>query len=154
MTDASLAIVGWREWLALPDLGLPAVRVKVDTGARSSSLHVERFAVFERGGASWVRFIVEPGDADHHDAACEAPIESRRAVTDSGGHSGERIFIRTRMRIGDVEAVIALNLTTRSNMLFPMLLGRTALAGRFQVDPARSFVYGKVRRGKRYKRPG
>ncbi len=141
-TASGPIILGWREWLALPDLGIPALRAKVDTGARSSALHVDSMTLFRRDGEEWVRFVVAPGHLDDPPARAEARVIDRRTVTDSGGHRGERLFIRTRLRLAGLDFVVEINLTDRRNMLFPMLLGRTALADRFVVDPARSFVHG------------
>ncbi|GAB2661878.1 ATP-dependent zinc protease [Arenimonas aestuarii] len=135
--------LGWREWLALPDLGITAVRAKVDTGARSSSLHVDSQETFDRDGVEWVRFELDTGRYHAPHAYGEAPVLARRKVTDSGGHRTERIFIRTRMRLAGLEWLAEVNLAQRRNMLFPMLLGRTALAGRFVVDPAASFLQGE-----------
>jgi hypothetical protein len=136
-----LGVLGWREWVALPDLGMPAIRAKVDTGARSSSLHVEASETFWQGDQEWVRFELR---AERHApaVACAAPIVDRREVTDSSGHRNLRVFIRTRVGIGGHEHEIELNLTRRHQMLFPMLLGRTALSGRWLVDPAASFTRG------------
>ena len=136
--------LGWREWLALPDLGITAVRAKVDTGARSSSLHVESQHTFERDGVEWVRFELDTGRYDAPHAFAEAPVLERRKVTDSGGHQTERIFILTRMRLAGQEWQAEVNLAQRRNMLFPMLLGRTALSGRFVVDPSASFLQGDL----------
>lgn len=134
--------LGWREWLALPDLGIVAVRAKVDTGARSSALHVLDQETFRRGGREFVRFVLDTGVAGQAPHPAEAAVLDRRRVTDSGGHQTERVFIRTRLRLAGEEWQAEVNLTHRRNMLFPMLLGRTALAGRFLVDPARSFLQG------------
>ena len=137
-------VVGWREWLGLPELGVPAIRAKVDTGARSSALHVEGLALFRRGGREWVRFGLHPGGPeDPPVTGCEAEVVDRRRVTDSGGHSTERIFIRTALAIAGLVLPVEVNLSDRRNMLFPMLLGRTAMAGRVLVDPDRSFVLGE-----------
>lgn len=137
-----LGVLGWREWVALPDLGMPAIRAKVDTGARSSSLHVEASETFWQGDQEWVRFELR---AERHapSVACAARIVDRREVTDSSGHRNLRVFIRTRVRIGGHEHEIELNLTRRHQMLFPMLLGRTALSGNWLVDPAASFTRGE-----------
>lgn len=138
-----LIVLGWREWLSLPDLGIVAMRAKVDTGARSSALHVEAMAEFQRGDEDWVRFTVSTGHGPDAPVTAEARVSDRRVVTDSGGHRGERVFIRTRLSLAGATMPIEMNLTDRRNMLFPMLLGRTALDGRFLVDPARSFVHGE-----------
>lgn len=134
--------LGWREWLALPELGIVAIRAKVDTGARSSALHVLDQECFTRDGSEYVRFRLDTGVPGAAPQPAEAAVLDRRRVTDSGGHQTERIFIRTRLRLAGIEWDAEVNLTQRRNMLFPMLLGRTALAGRFLVDPASSFLQG------------
>ena len=133
--------LGWREWVALPALGLVAVRAKVDTGARSSALHCDALEAFTRDGEEWVRFRLQTGEPGAV-AGAEARVVDRRPVTDSGGHTTERVFIRTPLRLAGQAFEAELNLTNRRNMLFPMLLGRTALAGRFLVDPAASLLHG------------
>jgi len=135
-------LLGWREWLSLPVLGIVAVRAKVDTGARSSALHVRDQEVFLREGREFVRFLLDTGVHDLPPQLAEAAVLDRRRVTDSGGNTSERIFIRTRLRLAGQAWQAEVNLTHRRNMLFPMLLGRTALAGRFLVDPASSFLQG------------
>ena len=137
-----LPVLGWREWLALPDLGIAAIAAKIDSGARSSALHVEHVTSTFENGREWVRFGVRTG---HGDAVteCRASVLQRRPVTDSGGHVTERIFIRTRLLLGGKRCMIEVNLTDRRNMLFPMLLGRTAKAGRWVVDPGRSYLLGE-----------
>jgi len=135
-------VLGWREWVSLPAFGLAFVRAKVDTGARTSALHVDWQEVFHRDGLEWVRFGLHPADPTAPENAVEAPVFARRQVTDSGGHVGERVFIRTRMVLAGLAFETEINLTSRRAMLFPMLLGRSALANRFVVDPALSFVLG------------
>ena len=144
--DPSLQLLGWREWLALPELGLRAIRAKVDTGARSSALHVEYSDSERVDGVEWVRFGIRPSRRSKV-RECRAAVVDRREVTDSGGKRTLRVFIRTRLRLGGQCYPIELNLTQRRDMLFPMLLGRTALAGRWLVDPAGSFLQGE--RGRR-----
>lgn len=134
---------GWREWVALPALGMPRVRAKLDTGARSSALHVERQWRFMEGGVPWVAFTVLPRVRGTLVEAA-APIADERMVTDSGGHRTMRVFVRTRLRLAGVEHDIDINLTDRCGMRFPMLLGRTSLAGTFTVDPAASFLHGRT----------
>ncbi|MDX2300482.1 MAG: RimK/LysX family protein [Xanthomonadaceae bacterium] len=135
-------VLGWREWVALPDLGLAAVRAKVDTGARSSALHVDWLEHYIDAGAPWVRFGLHPVDVSLPERSIQAPVLDRRQVTDSGGHVTERVFIATRVVLAGQAFLAEINLTSRHGMLFPMLLGRTALADRFVVDPAQSFVLG------------
>lgn len=139
---SALPVLGWREWLALPALGIRAIRVKVDTGARSSALHVEAQECFWRDQQEWVRFVVATGMPGTAPQTVAAPVVDRRRVTDSGGNSGERVFIRTRLQLAGQVWSAEVNLAQRRNMLFPMLLGRTAMAGRFLVDPEASFLWG------------
>ena len=138
-------LVGWREWVALPQFGIRAIRAKVDTGARSSALHVDWVEDSLRDGVTWLRFGLRPRRASP-EVVCEVPALGRRNVTDSGGQITERWFVATTLRLADEEFAAEINLTSRRTMLFPLLLGRTALQQRFQVDPARSFLCGRLRR--------
>lgn len=144
---SSNLILGWREWLALPDLGLPAIKAKVDTGARTSTLHAFYVDTFRRDGQLYARFGVHPvqqrADLVVHG---EAPVIDRRQVSDSGGHREERYVIETRLALAGQAWPIELTLTNRETMLFRMLLGRTAIKGRALVDPEKSFLTGRVRR--------
>ena len=134
-------VLGWRERLALPQLGIGLLRAKLDTGARSSSLHVDTLQTFERDGVLWLRFTVTGRHRQQVPTMlCEAPALDRRTVTDTGGHRAERWFIRTEVELGGARFPIDINLTDRRHMLFPMLLGRSALDGRFVVDPALSYT--------------
>ena len=140
-------VLGWREWVALPDLGIPAIRVKLDTGARSSSLHVEAIEEFRRDDIDWVRFKLDPVSRSRSSSRrrarwIEAPLLDRREVTDSSGGVSLRPFIRTDVLIADQRYAIEINLTNRRGMLFPMLLGRTAMQARWLIDPEQSYVLG------------
>ncbi|WP_266157181.1 ATP-dependent zinc protease family protein [Dyella silvatica] len=137
---AELITLGWRERLALPQLGIATLKVKLDTGARSSSLHVDTLESFERDGATWLRFVVDTDRRQHTHIHCEAPALDRRVVTDTGGRRTERWFIRSEVQLAGRSFYADINLTDRRHMLFPMLLGRTALLGRFAVDPALSYT--------------
>ena len=137
MTD--VVTLGWRERLALPSLGVPVLKAKLDTGARSSALHVEWLEVDERPDGTWLRFQVRTTRKGGLAAPCEARATGRRSVTDSGGHSTVRWFIETEVELAGRRFVAEVNLTDRRHMLFPLLLGRTALDGRFLVDPSLSY---------------
>ena len=145
-SDATSAplIIGWREWLSLPAIGIEAICAKIDTGAKSSALHVDAMETFQRDGKEWVRFTLHPGRLGSDGTVdAEAPVVDRRRVTDSGGHDTERLFIATDLVIGGLCYPVELNLTSRNNMRFPMLLGRTAMVGRLLVDPEASFRLGQ-----------
>lgn len=139
-------VLGWREWLALPELGIARIKAKVDTGARSSALHA--FAI-EHPAPGRVRFGIRPLRKSGEAVWCEAPLLEERYVTDSGGHRELRPFIRTPVVLGRKTWNIEVSLTARDTMRFRMLLGRTALEGRFLVDPASSFITGKRRKKKK-----
>ncbi len=138
-----MIVLGWREWLALPTLGVPRVRAKVDSGARTSALHVDEQWRFHEAGAPWVGFRFTPGKPGTQVIEARAPILDERDVADSGGHRGRRVFLQTRLGVAGQEREVEINLSDRRGMLFPMLLGRTAMEGVFIVDPARSFLHGR-----------
>ena len=134
-----MIVLGWREWLTLPELGIARLRAKVDTGARTSALHVDTQWRFSDAGAPWVGFRLTPGKAGSEVCEAAAPILDERDVADSGGRRSRRIFIATLLHIAGAERRIEINLVDRGAMRFPMLLGRTALEGMFTVDPSSSF---------------
>jgi len=137
-------ILGWREWVSLPALGLTGIKAKIDTGARSSSLHAFDIKAIEVDGKPWVEFKVHPHQHDTTDViSCRAPIKDYRQVTDSGGHRSMRYVIETRICIGGEECLAEMTLADRSQMLFRMLLGRTAMKNRYTVDPSRSYCASK-----------
>ena len=138
--DQPLPSLGWREWLALPSLGIDRIKAKIDTGARTSALHT--FAI-EKLDETRVRFGVHPLKDQSVERWCEAPIADQRWVTDSGGHKEFRPVIRAEVTAGAHRWEIELTLTSRESMRFRMLLGRTAMAGRFAVDPGASYLVGR-----------
>lgn len=134
-------IVGWREWVGLPALNIDAIRAKIDTGARSSSLHAKKIELFEQDGQNWVRFEVVLDRAHERGRIpCVAPVSDIRSIKNSFGVSEERVIIRTLLQISSGVWPVEVSLADRENMTFPALLGRTALRKHAVVDPGRSYL--------------
>ena len=141
--DSELTSIGWREWVALPDLGLPAIKAKIDTGARTSALHAFMIEPYQQDDIDMLRFLIHPIQRNQDfQVECHCPVYDMREVTDSGGHREMRYVIQSNVRIGNGSWPIELTLTNRDTMSFRMLLGRKAMEERFLVDPGA----GSVRR--------
>lgn len=136
--------LGWREWVELPTLGIARIKAKIDTGARTSALHAFEIEPYSEGDVQWVRFLMHPVQRNLETVAeCRAPVIDQRVVTDSGGHKEKRWVISSLLKLRQWEWPVEFTLTSRDNMLFRMLLGRTAMQGRVLVDPAKSYLLGK-----------
>jgi hypothetical protein len=139
--------LGWREWVGLPELAIPAIKAKIDTGARTSALHAFYIEPFAEDEKEYVRFGIHLKRKTRTiEKECIAPIIDRRLVTDSGGHSEERIVIRSLIMIGALHWPVEITLTNRDGLKYRMLLGRSALSGHYQVDIAHSYLAGKPER--------
>ena len=137
-------ILGWREWVALPDLGIAAIKAKLDTGAKTSALHAWDLDLRTVDGRRGIRFRVRPMLGDEDDSVvCEAPISDRRWVTSSSGSRELRYIVSTDLQIGPTSWPIELSLTNREAMEFPMIIGREAMRNRLIVDPRASFRAGR-----------
>ena len=140
-------ILGWREWVALPDLGITRIKAKVDTGARTSALHAFEVNLDESGDQKIVRFKIHPKQRDLDTVIeCKAPLLDEREVRDSGGHEEMRYVIETRIAIGQSIHTAEVTLTNRDSMGFRMLIGRTTMNGHYLVDPGQSFLMKKVKK--------
>lgn len=144
-TSPSPDIIGWREWLSIPELGIPRIKAKVDTGARTSCLHTCGLEIYEdEAGSARIRFTVHPlQKKPDYSVDCDCPLLNQRQVKDSGGHEEVRPFIRIPVTLGSITWEVEFSLTNRDNMKFRMLLGRTAMNGRFLVNPGISYQLGK-----------
>ena len=144
-------LLGWREWVALPDLGLPAIKAKVDTGAKTSALHAYYTEQYQLDGVDMVKFLIHPiqKNYDFH-VECHAPIIDFREITDSGGHREMRYVVQSNIIIGIHQWPIELTLTNRDTMRFRMLLGRRAMQSQALVDPDASYLNGKLKASKVY----
>ena len=148
-SEGAHAIVGWREWVGLPDLGIARLRAKVDTGARTSALHAIRLKPFERDGKTWVAFHVEGERRSKGKPQHEAQVVDQRMVKSSNGTMEMRYVISTALMLAGRRWPIEITLTDRSDMELPMLVGRSAMEGRLLVDPERSYLWHRPKRKSR-----
>ena len=141
-------IIGWREWVRLPDLNISCVKAKIDTGARTSSLHAFDIETFEKHGVDWVRFKVHPEQKNNDFyVISEAQLHEYRDIKSSSGHQTRRPVIVTNVEILGEFWPIELTLANRDEMGFRMLLGREGIRGRMLVDPGKSYYSEKLRVG-------
>lgn len=151
----STTVAGWREWIALPDFGVPWVKAKLDTGARSSSIHAFDIEEHSHDGVDRVGFAIHPWQRTELDEVrVELPIADRRIVRSSTGHEEERLVVETTIRVVGRDLRAELTLANRDEMGFRMLVGREALRGAVLVDPGRSYLGGKPTRATRRKNRG
>ncbi|MGZ3722921.1 MAG: ATP-dependent zinc protease family protein [Bdellovibrionales bacterium] len=142
-------IIGWREWISLPDLGIPAIKVKVDTGAATSALHATKIRYLEKqNGETWVSFMVTAQLSPRKTVRVRAPLVEQRKVKSSMGHASIRPVIHTMIELGGERWPIEITLVNRDPMGFRMLLGRRALKGRYLIQPSRSFIQSEPREEK------
>ncbi|MGR3513598.1 MAG: ATP-dependent zinc protease family protein [Paracoccaceae bacterium] len=136
-------VIGWKECVSLPDLGLDSLKAKVDTGARTSALHATDIETFTKDAAVWVKFMADSGHG-LCDCPLEAPLHEERAIKNTSGIPEDRFVIRTRLRLGSRLWRIDLSLSDRTNMTFPMILGRRALKSHdVAVHTKRSYLVSK-----------
>jgi hypothetical protein len=149
--DNPIVRLGWREWVSLPDLGLPAIKVKVDSGAKTSALHAFYTDKYKLDSVDMVKFRIHPIQKNYSfEVECHAPVLDYREVSDSGGHKEMRYVIESNLCIGDHSWPIELTLTNRDTMRFRMLLGRRAMASRAIIEPGASYLNGKLKAKKLY----
>jgi len=138
-------ICGAEEWCKFPQLAVPAIKARVDSGAKTSAIHALNIQQFQRDGVAWVRFDVCPLQDNRKTVIhCEAPVFDRRSVKSSSGTSEKRYVIKTSLAIGDQSWDVELTLTNRDAMGYRMLLGREAMSGKLIVDPEESFCLGNI----------
>lgn len=142
-----MSTVGWREWIALPEWGVAALKAKIDTGARTSAIHASDLEMFERDDEEWVRFTVHPWQRNDDDpVVVEAPRVDHRTITSSSGTRSDRPVVSTPISLGGLTVQAELTLTRRDEMGFRMLIGREALRQGFLVDPVRSYLGDRPRK--------
>ncbi len=137
-------ILGSEEWCSFPELGIPTIKARVDSGAKTSALHAINIAPFKKEGQNWVKFDINPIQNNVKTIInCEAPLVDKRVVKSSSGFREERYVIQTNLEIGNTNWNIEMTLTNRDSMGFRMLLGREAMSGRVLVDPAQQYLLGQ-----------
>ena len=147
MLQKPKTLIGWKEWCAFPDLRLPAIKAKVDTGAKTSCIHAYDIQPFMQNETEFLRFKIHPLQHDLLEIECSAPVSDHRNVTSSNGEREKRYVIKTPLILNEKTIQAEVTLTSRHQMTFRMLLGRDAISkAKLTVDPARSFMLGKLSR--------
>jgi len=142
-------IVGSEEWCSFPQLGIHAIKARVDSGAKTSALHAVNIVPFEKEGENWVKFDINPIQKNIKTVIhCQAPLVDKRVVKSSSGFREQRYVIRAETQVGETRWEVELTLTNRDSMGFRMLLGREAMSGRILVDPEQKYVLGQPTREK------
>lgn len=145
--DLAPVVVGWREWVALPQAGVPWVKAKIDTGARSSAIHAFDLELDRTDGEDWVRFSIHPWQRSDDDVAeLRLPVLDRREVRSSNGQIEERYAVALDVTLVGRTITTVMTLSNRDEMGFRLLIGREALERGFLVDAARSYVGGRPKR--------
>jgi len=143
--DDTKLLIGWREWCALPKLHLPAIKAKIDTGAKTSALHADNIQTFHRQGELYVHFLIHPLQRTlRFEKYCTAAVIDQRIVKNSGGLKEQRYVIQTPITLGELTWDIEITLTNREPMVFRMLLGRAALKNITLIDPGKIFCQGSL----------
>ncbi len=144
MNSDTPSLIGLREWVALPELGVVGLRAKIDTGASTSALHATDISEFERNGQRWVRFYAHLGTLVQRRHRCEAPLLARKTIKSSNGQAQTRYVIRTTLALGQRAWPVEFTLTCRQTMRYRLLLGSKALIdGHWLVDPAQTYLQDK-----------
>ncbi len=137
-------ILGSEEWCSFPELGIPAIKARVDSGAKTSALHAINIVPFMKEGVNWVKFDINPIQNNLKTVIhCEALLIDKRIVKSSSGYREQRFVIQTKITIGEDSWAIEMTLTNRDSMGFRMLLGREAMSGRILVDPEQKYLLGQ-----------
>lgn len=150
-----MTVVGWREWVALPQWSVEAMKAKIDSGARTSAIHADGIELFEREDVPWVRFFIRPWQrSDANPTFVEAPRIDHRTVKSSSGTQSDRPVVLAPIVLGGRAIDAEITLTSRDEMGFRMLIGRQALAQGFTVDSAASYLGGRPKKAVRQKNRG
>ena len=137
-------IVGSEEWCSFPILGIPTIKARVDSGAKTSALHAINIAPFIKDGENWVKFDINPIQNNVKTIIhCESKLIDKRIVKSSSGFREQRYVIGSELEIGGKNWSIEITLTNRDSMGFRMLLGREAMSGRVLVDPEQKYLLGE-----------